>query len=168
MPVFPPMSARSSSSLDPAASTDSQLPAELECGADRLPSCGPLRCEGQRTQPGRDALGPPPVLQRTSRSASPTSTPRPRGSRTKTLRVIAADPNHLGAEIGFLGVLHTWGQNLLHHPHIHFWFRAAGSRRTVKAGSPVGRGSSCRSRCCRECSAGCSCATWRKHSAPAS
>jgi hypothetical protein len=36
------------------------------------------------------------------------------------LRVIAADPEHLGAEIGFLGVLHTWGQNLLHHPHIHF------------------------------------------------
>ncbi|MBV9678221.1 MAG: transposase, partial [Acidobacteriaceae bacterium] len=25
----------------------------------------------------------------------------------------------LGAEIGFLSVLHTWGQNLLHHPHIH-------------------------------------------------
>jgi hypothetical protein len=39
---------------------------------------------------------------------------------SETLRTIAADPNHLGAEIGFLGVLHTWGQNLLHHPHIHF------------------------------------------------
>jgi hypothetical protein len=38
----------------------------------------------------------------------------------ETLRIIAADPKHLGAEIGFLGVLHTWGQNLLHHPHIHF------------------------------------------------
>jgi hypothetical protein len=38
----------------------------------------------------------------------------------ETLRVIAADPAHLGAEIGFLGVLHTWGQNLLHHPHVHF------------------------------------------------
>jgi len=36
------------------------------------------------------------------------------------LRTIAADPKHLGAEIGFLGVLHTWGQNLQHHPHIHF------------------------------------------------
>jgi hypothetical protein len=33
--------------------------------------------------------------------------------------MIAADPQHLGAEIGFLAVLHTWGQNLLHHPHIH-------------------------------------------------
>ena len=36
-----------------------------------------------------------------------------------TLRRIAADPRHLGARIGFLAVLHTWGQNLLHHPHVH-------------------------------------------------
>ena len=38
---------------------------------------------------------------------------------TETLKTIAADPKHLGAEIGFLSVLHTWGQNLMHHPHIH-------------------------------------------------
>jgi hypothetical protein len=38
----------------------------------------------------------------------------------ETLCSIAADPEHLGAEIGFLGVLHTWGQNLMHHPHAHF------------------------------------------------
>jgi hypothetical protein len=38
---------------------------------------------------------------------------------SETLRTIAADPDHLGAEIGVLAVLHTWGQNLLHHPHIH-------------------------------------------------
>jgi Transposase zinc-binding domain/Putative transposase len=37
----------------------------------------------------------------------------------QTLLTIARDPQHLGAEIGFFGVLHTWGQNLLHHPHIH-------------------------------------------------
>jgi len=37
----------------------------------------------------------------------------------ETLRTIAADPQHLGAEIGFLAVLHSWGQNLLHHPHLH-------------------------------------------------
>ena len=36
-----------------------------------------------------------------------------------TLLEVAADPKHLGAEIGFLSVLHTWGSNLLHHPHIH-------------------------------------------------
>jgi len=36
-----------------------------------------------------------------------------------TLLEVAADPKHLGAEIGVLSVLHTWGQNLLHHPHVH-------------------------------------------------
>ncbi|MGH7780209.1 MAG: IS91 family transposase [Blastocatellia bacterium] len=37
----------------------------------------------------------------------------------ETLSTIAADRKHLGAEIGFFAVLHTWGQNLLHHPHLH-------------------------------------------------
>jgi len=37
----------------------------------------------------------------------------------ETLLQIAADPKHLGAEIGFLAVLHTWGQTLLAHPHVH-------------------------------------------------
>ena len=37
----------------------------------------------------------------------------------ETLRSIAGDPTHLGAEIGVLSVLHTWGQTLEHHPHIH-------------------------------------------------
>ncbi len=37
----------------------------------------------------------------------------------ETLRIIAADPRHLGAEIGLVAVLHTWGQNLHHHPHVH-------------------------------------------------
>jgi hypothetical protein len=37
----------------------------------------------------------------------------------ETLLTIARDPKHLGAEIGFLVVLHTWGRNLLHHPHLH-------------------------------------------------
>ena len=37
----------------------------------------------------------------------------------QTLLQIAADPEHLGAKIGFLAVLHTWGQTLLHHPHLH-------------------------------------------------
>jgi hypothetical protein len=38
---------------------------------------------------------------------------------SETLQTIAADPKHLGAEIGFFAVLHTWGQNLLAHPHLH-------------------------------------------------
>jgi hypothetical protein len=37
----------------------------------------------------------------------------------QTLLTIAADPRHLGAHIGFFAILHTWGQNLLYHPHLH-------------------------------------------------
>ena len=37
----------------------------------------------------------------------------------QTLHKVAADPQHMGAKIGFLSVLHTWGQNLMHHPHLH-------------------------------------------------
>ena len=44
----------------------------------------------------------------------------------ETLSEVAADPKHLGAEIGFLSVLHTWGQNLLHHPHVHCVVPAGG------------------------------------------
>ena len=40
-----------------------------------------------------------------------------------TLTTIAADPKHLGAHIGVTAVLHTWGQNLQHHPHLHCIFR---------------------------------------------
>jgi hypothetical protein len=37
----------------------------------------------------------------------------------ETLTTIAADQKHLGADIGVTAVLHTWGQNLDHHPHVH-------------------------------------------------
>src|SRR5206468_2805041 len=37
----------------------------------------------------------------------------------ETLRTIAADPKHLGAQIGVTLVLHTWGSALTHHPHVH-------------------------------------------------
>lgn len=40
-------------------------------------------------------------------------------SAAETLRIIARDPKHLGAEIGFTLVLHTWGSALTHHPHVH-------------------------------------------------
>jgi hypothetical protein len=43
-----------------------------------------------------------------------------------TLLEVAASPAHLGAEIGFLSVLHTWGQNLQHHPHVHCVIPAGG------------------------------------------
>jgi len=38
---------------------------------------------------------------------------------SETLLEIAADPKHLGAKIGFFAVLHTWGQTLQHHLHLH-------------------------------------------------
>jgi hypothetical protein len=38
---------------------------------------------------------------------------------SETLKTIAADPKHLGAGIGMTMVLHTWGQTLTHHPHVH-------------------------------------------------
>jgi hypothetical protein len=37
----------------------------------------------------------------------------------ETLTTVAADSRHLGADIGVTAVLHTWGQNLQHHPHAH-------------------------------------------------
>jgi hypothetical protein len=45
---------------------------------------------------------------------------------SRTLLEVAANPRHLGAQIGFLAVLHTWGQNLHHHPHIHCVVPAGG------------------------------------------
>src|ERR1700757_281493 len=44
----------------------------------------------------------------------------------ETLLEVARDPAHLGADIGFLSVLHTWGQNLLANPHVHCVIPAGG------------------------------------------
>lgn len=44
----------------------------------------------------------------------------------QTLLEVAADPKHLGAEIGIISILHSWGQNLLLHPHIHCAIPAGG------------------------------------------
>ena len=47
-------------------------------------------------------------------------------SVAETLMEVAANPKHLGAEIGFFAILHTWSQNLLFHPHIHCVVPAGG------------------------------------------
>jgi hypothetical protein len=44
----------------------------------------------------------------------------------ESLITIAADPKRLGARIGFLAVLHTWNQQVLHHPHLHCLVPAGG------------------------------------------
>jgi len=46
----------------------------------------------------------------------------------ETLLTVARDERHLGAEIGFFSVLHTWNQKLLHHPHVHCVVPAGGLR----------------------------------------
>src|SRR6056297_3855364 len=38
---------------------------------------------------------------------------------SETLKELAADSKYLGVNIGFISILHTWGQNLMDHPHIH-------------------------------------------------
>ena len=43
-----------------------------------------------------------------------------------TMLEVAADPRRLGAQIGFISILHTWGQNLLLHPHVHCVVPAGG------------------------------------------
>ena len=56
-----------------------------------------------------------------------------------TLRDAAANPKHLGAQVGTLLVLHTWGQNLHHHPHVHAIVSGGGlscDRRGVVGPSP--------------------------------
>jgi hypothetical protein len=55
-----------------------------------------------------------------------------------TLYAFAADPKHPGAEIGYLSVLHTWGQTLVLHPHVHCIVPAGGI--TVKGNWKHARG----------------------------
>lgn len=57
-----------------------------------------------------------------------------------TLQTVAADPKHLGAAIGFFAVLHTWGQNLLHHPHLHCVVPGGGLSLDAKRWIPCRRG----------------------------
>jgi len=45
-----------------------------------------------------------------------------------TLKAVAAEPKHLGAELGFLGVLHTWTRQLAYHPHVHYIVPGGGLR----------------------------------------
>jgi len=50
----------------------------------------------------------------------------------ETLTELAADKKYLGAKLGFTSVLHTWGQNLMHHPHIHCIVPSGGLSSTGK------------------------------------
>jgi len=50
---------------------------------------------------------------------------------SETLLELGKDPRHLGAEIGFIAVLHTWGQNLMDHPHLHCIVPGGGIQRNT-------------------------------------
>lgn len=50
----------------------------------------------------------------------------------ETLKTFASDPKHLGAEMGMIGVLHTWGETLNYHVHVHFLVTAGGLSRDGK------------------------------------
>lgn len=57
-----------------------------------------------------------------------------------TLLRIARDPRHLGATIGFTCILHTWGQTLMHHPHVHCLVPAGGLCPDEKRWMPTRKG----------------------------
>jgi hypothetical protein len=58
---------------------------------------------------------------------------------SETLRQLAKDPKRLGAEIGFISILHTWGQNLMYHLHLHNIVTGGGL-------TPTGEWKSCKGR----------------------
>lgn len=62
-----------------------------------------------------------------------------------TLREVASDPRYLGAELGMVAVLHTWGQTLTHHPHLHGIVSGGGLSCNVEGvGEELPRWVSCR------------------------
>src|SRR5437867_3025481 len=69
----------------------------------------------------------------------------------ETLITIAADPEHLGARVGILSVLHTWGSALTHHPHVHMIVPGGGISlaRGEEGDSPTGTESNERWIACR-------------------
>ena len=50
----------------------------------------------------------------------------------ETIEELAKDKKYLGAQIGFMEVLHTWGQTLVYHPHIHVIVPAGGINKIGK------------------------------------
>lgn len=66
-------------------------------------------------------------------------------SAAGAMQDLAGNPRHLGAQLGMLGVLHTWSRTLAYHPHIHFLVPGGGLRWTGASGSPPATASCCRS-----------------------
>jgi putative transposase len=71
----------------------------------------------------------------------------------ETMLTIAADPKHLGAHIAITSVLHTWGSAMTHHPHVHMIVPGGGVAVDGERWITKRPDFSCRSSCCRGCSA---------------
>ena len=86
----------------------------------------------------------------------------------ETTLTIAADPKHLGARIGFISVLHTWGSALTHHPHVHMIVPGGG---LSPDGSKLDRVPTtlffARAGALARCSAGCFWRCWSRPTTPA-
>jgi hypothetical protein len=61
-------------------------------------------------------------------------------SASETLSELAQNPKHLGAKVGMIGILHTWGQNFLDHPTSVALSPGAACLRTAAAGYPAAKG----------------------------
>ena len=83
-----------------------------------------------------------------------------------TLLTIARDPKRLGVELGFFAVLHSWGQNLHFHPHLHCVVPGGGSAPTRTAGFTAAAGTCCPSGCSAVCSAACFWKPWKRPTPP--
>jgi len=86
----------------------------------------------------------------------------------ETVRTIAADPKHLGAGIGLVAVLHTWGQTLQHHPYVHCVVPGGGPSLDGTRWIACRPASSCRCGYSPGSSAGCSLPNSARRSPPAS
>ena len=105
-----------------------QRPVYNSCGNRHCPKCQ-AAARGEWTEARRGELLPVPYFHLVFTLPEPIAHLALQNKKilykllfsasAETLRQIAADPKHLGAKIGFLSVLHTWGQNLQHHPHVH-------------------------------------------------
>jgi hypothetical protein len=81
-----------------------------------------------------------------------------------TLLQVAADPKRLGAEIGLLAVLHTWGRTLQYHPHVHCVVPGGGLSPTDLNGLPADAGSFCQCGCSVVCFGASFCKDFKKPS----
>lgn len=98
------------------------------CGNRHCPKCHGTAAARWLDAQAADLLGVPyfHVVFTLPRALDPIALANPREvygllmrAAAEALIELAADPRHLGAEIGVLAVLHTWGQNLELHPHVH-------------------------------------------------